>query len=164
MIYLKIKDIKGNCTEAGFIEQIKVDSFSHGLSNPLTARPGNTERTSDGPAFSEMNFSKTMDSSSPSLYQACAGNQKLGEAVISVVRVEADKVMSTVQYTLGDAMISGISTSGSADGGLPQESFSINFTTITSSWTQQNADSTKKGVAPFGWDLKEGKPLAPPAA
>jgi type VI secretion system secreted protein Hcp len=163
MIYLKIDSIKGNCTEDPFKEQIIVDSFSHGLSQALTSRPGNTERTTDGPQFSEMNFSKTMDSSSPGLYAACAGAQKLGAATVSITRVEADKSMSTIKYTLGDAMISGISTSGSSGGDLPQESFSINFTSITSQVTQQNADSSKKGVAPFGWDLKEGKPMAPPA-
>ena len=76
-------------------------------------------------------------------------------------RIEGAKVMSTIKYVLGDAMISGISTSGSGGGDLPQESFSINFTTITSQMTQQNPDSTQKGVAPFGWDLKEGKALAP---
>lgn len=163
MIYLKIDSIKGNCTEDPYKEQIILDSFSHGLSQSLTSRPGNTERTSDGPQFSEMNFTKTMDSSSPGLYQACAGNLKLGTATVSVTRIEGAKVMSTISYVLGDAMISGISTSGSGGGDLPSESFSINFTTITSQMTQQNPDSTKKGVAPFGWDLKEGKALAPPA-
>jgi type VI secretion system secreted protein Hcp len=163
MIYLKIDSIKGNCTEDPFKEQIIVDSFSHGLQQSLTMRPGNTERTTDGPQFSEMNFTKTMDSASPALYAACAGAQKLGTAVVSVTRVEADKSMSTIKYNLGDAMVSGISTSGSGAGDLPHESFSINFTTITSQVTQQNADSSKKGVSPFGWDLKEGKALAPPA-
>jgi type VI secretion system secreted protein Hcp len=163
MIYLKIDTIKGNCTEDPFKEQIIVDSFSHSLQQSLTVRPGNTERTTDGPQFSEMNFTKVMDSSSPALYAACAGAKKLGTAVVSVTRVEGDKVMSTVKYNLGDAMISGVSTSGSSAGELPHESFSINFTSITAEVTQQNADSTKKGVSPFGWDLKEGKPLAPPA-
>jgi type VI protein secretion system component Hcp len=68
-----------------------------------------------------------------------------------------------VVYNLGDAMIANVATSGSSSGDLPMESFSINYTTITAQVTQQNADSTKKGVSPFGWDLKLGKPLAPPA-
>ena len=161
MIYLKIASIKGNCTEDGYKEQIMCDSFSHGLSNPLTAAIGNTDRTSDGPHFTNMSFSKVMDSSSPGLWQACAGNRKLGEATISVTRIEADKQMNTIVYVLGDAMIEDISTSGSSGNDLPQESFTINFTTITSQFTQQNADSTKKGGSPFGWDLKENKALAP---
>ncbi len=163
MIYLKIKDIKGNCTEEGFKDQIILDSFNHGLSLPLTSQPANTERSTGGPQFSEMNFSKSMDSSSPALYMACAGAKKLGDATISVTRTEGDKHMLLVTYVLGEAMISGVSSSGSAGSGLPQESFSINFTSITSQYTKQKSDSTKEGVSPFGWDLKLGKPLAPSA-
>ncbi len=161
MIYLKIASIKGNCTEDGYKDQIMIDSFSHGLSNPLTAAIGNTDRSSDGPHFTNMSFSKVMDTSSPGLWQACAGNRKLGEATVSVTRIQQDKQMNTVVYVLGDAMIEDISTSGSSGNDLPQESFTINFTTITSQVTTQVADSTKKGVAPFGWDLKENKALAP---
>ena len=108
-----------------------------------------------------MSFSKVLDSSSPGLWQACAGNRKLGEATISVTRIQQDKQMNTIVYVLGDAMIEDINTSGSSGNDLPQESFTINFTTITSTVTTQIADSTKKGVSPFGWDLKENKAKAP---
>lgn len=162
MIYLKIDSIKGNCTDAGFVGQVMVESFSHSVSQALTTAQKNSDRTSGGPSFSEMTFSKVMDSSSPLIYAACAGAKPLKTIVVSITRNENDKPMSTVVYNLGEAMISSISTSGSADS-MPHESFSINFTTITSQVTQQNTDSTKKGVAPFGWDLKKDAPLAPPA-
>ena len=162
MIYLKIDSIKGNCTDDGFKEQIMVDSFQHGLSLALTSHGKNSDRTSGGPSFSEMSFSKVMDSSTPLLYAACAGARPLKTAVVTVTRDENDKPMTTVVYHLGEAMISSISTSGST-GSIPHESFSIHFTSITSQVTQQNTDSTKKGVSPFGWDLKKDIPLAPPA-
>ncbi|MDB5883346.1 MAG: Hcp1 family type secretion system effector [Ramlibacter sp.] len=162
MIYLKIDSIKGNCIEIPFEGHIILDSFQHGLATALTMRPGNTERTTGGPSFSDMAFRKTQDSSSPALYAACAGGTALGTAVVLVTRTEMDKPMSTIKYTLGDAMISSISTQGADGGDLPQESFSINFTSITSQMTQQNADGTPKGIAPFGWDLRACVPLAPP--
>ena len=162
MIYLKIDSIKGNCTDAGYTDQIMVDSYQHGLSLSLTSHGKNSDRTSGGPNFSEMSFSKVMDSSTPLLYAACAGARPLKTAVVTVTRDENDKPMTTVVYNLGEAMISSISTSGST-GSIPHESFSIHFTSITSQVTQQNTDSTKKGVSPFGWDLKKDSPLAPPA-
>jgi len=162
MIYLKIDSIKGNCTDAGFENQIMVDSFSHSMHLNMTGHPKNTDRTAGGPQFTEMSFSKVMDSSTPLLYAACAGAKPLKTAVVTVTRDENDKPMNTVVYNLGEAMISSISTSGAAHG-MPSETFTINFTTITSQVTQQNTDSTKKGVAPFGWDLKKDAPLAPPA-
>lgn len=162
MIYLKIDSIQGNCTDAGYTGQIMVDSFQHGISLSMTRHGKNSDRTAGGPSFSEMSFSKVMDSSSPLLYAACAGARPLKTVVVSITRDENDKPMSTVVYNLGEAMISNISTSGST-GSIPHETFSINFTTITSQVTQQNTDSTKKGVSPFGWDLKKDVPLAPPA-
>jgi type VI secretion system secreted protein Hcp len=41
------------------------------------------------------------------------------------------------------------------------DSFSINFTAMTSQYTQQNPDSTLAGTAPFGWDLTTNKPASP---
>ena len=163
MIFLKIDSIKGNSTIEAHKDQIEVESYSIGMAQNLTSNPANTDRTSGHPHFQDMSFNKVMDSSSPALYAACAGAKKLGTAVVTVVRIEGDSHMQTVVYNLGDAMIANVSTSGSSSGDLPMESFSINFTTITAQVTQQNADSTKKGVSPFGWDLKLGKPLAPPA-
>jgi type VI secretion system secreted protein Hcp len=160
MIYLKIDSIKGNCTDEGYKEQIMVDSFSHSVGQALASASKNSDRTSGGPHFSEMSFSKVMDSSSPLLYAACAGAKPLKTIIVSVTRNENDKPMETVVYKLGESMVSSISTQGATDG-MPHESFSINFTTITSQVTQQNTDSTKKGVAPFGWDLKKDAPLAP---
>lgn len=161
MIYLKFeKTLDGNCTEKGYEKQIMIDSYSHSLVNPLTTKIGNSDRTSDGPQFSQMSFSKVMDISTPLLYQACASNRILGKATISVTRVEGAEQMLTIKYVLGDAMIENISTSGSQGGDLPYDSFTINFSSITSEYTKQKADSSKEGVAPFGWDLKLRQAIA----
>jgi type VI secretion system secreted protein Hcp len=54
-------------------------------------------------------------------------------------------------------MVSNITTSG---GGEMMDSVSLHFSGITSEYTQQNVDSTKKGNAPFGWDLSVNAALA----
>lgn len=159
MIYLKFeKTLDGNSTEKGFEKQLIVDSYSHSLVNPLTVKIGNSDRTSDGPQFSQMSFSKVMDISTPLLYQACANNRILGTATISVTRVEGGEQMLTIKYVLGDAMIESISTSGAAGSDLPYDNFTINFSSITSEYTKQKVDSSKEGVAPFGWDLTLRQP------
>jgi type VI secretion system secreted protein Hcp len=57
-------------------------------------------------------------------------------------------------------MVSSIGTSG---GGEMGDTFSLNFTQMTSEYTQQNIDSTKKGNASFGWDLSKNVAVAPAA-
>lgn len=151
IIILEIKDVKGNCEIKGYAGQIILQSFSHGVSLPLQMDHSNTERTSGRPIFSEINFSKMSDMSTPVLYAACTAGKKLGDAKIHIGRNENGVFMSVIEYVLRDAMVSSISTSGG--GGIPMDSFSLNFTKITQDFTQQKPDSTKKGTANFGWDL-----------
>lgn len=155
VIILDIKDIKGNCTIDGYADKIIVNSFSHSVMLPMSGDAANTERTAGKPAFSEVNFSKMTDQSTPALYAACTEGKKLGDATIHIGRNEGGKYMSLMKYVLSNAMVSNINTSGG--GGMPSDSFSLNFTKITSEFTQQNADSTKKGTATFGWDLATNK-------
>lgn len=151
IILLEIKDIKGNSEVSDFADKITITSFSHSLSLPMQPDRTNRERTAGKPVFSDINLSKMTDMATPALYNACASGKKLGEAKIHIGRNMDGKYMPVLTYTLGDAMISTISTSGG--GGIPSDSLTINFTSIKTTFTQQNKDATKKGEAPFGWDL-----------
>ena len=155
VILLEIKDLKGNCTITGHADQIILNSYSHGVALPMSGDAANTERTAGRPQFSEMNFSKMTDQSTPALYTACTEGKKLGDAIIHIGRNENGTFMSLMKYTLANAMISNINTSGG--GGIPSDSFAVNYTKIQSEFTQQNSDSTKKGTASFGWDLTTNK-------
>lgn len=155
VILLQIKDLKGNCTIDGHADEIILNSFSHSVALPMSMDAANTERTAGRPQFSEMSFSKMTDQSTPALYAACTEGKKLGDATLHIGRNEAGKFMSLMKYVMSNAMVSNINTSGG--GGVPADSFSLNFTKITSEFTQQNADSTKKGTATFGWDLATNK-------
>ncbi len=155
VILLQIKDLKGNCTIDGHPDEIILNSFSHSVALPMSMDAANTERTAGRPQFSEMSFSKMTDQATPALYVACTEGKKLGDATLHIGRNEGGKFMSLMKYVLTNAMVSNINTSGG--GGIPADSFSLNFTKITSEFTQQNADSTKKGTATFGWDLATNK-------
>ncbi len=151
---LEITDIKGNCEIDGYKNQIILQSFSHGVSLPLQMDASNTERTAGRPIFSEMNFTKMSDMSTPVLYAACVSGKKIGDAKIHIGRNENGVFMSIMEYVLRDAMVSNISTAG---GTLPMDTFSLNFNQMKMDFTQQNPDSTKKGTANFGWDLVTNK-------
>jgi len=159
-ILLLIKDIKGNAMIDGYTDQIVIHSFSHAISLPMGMDATNTERTLGRPNFQEFTLSKSTDQSTPGLYAACAAGTKLGDATLSVGRNENGKFMLHMKYVLTNAMISSISTSG---GGGMGDTVSINFTQVTSEYTQQNTDSTKKGTASFGWDLTKNVAVSPAA-
>jgi type VI secretion system secreted protein Hcp len=151
VLLLEITGIKGNSDLKSHTDQIILLSYSHGVSLPMQHDRANKERTAGRPVFSEMSFSTMSSLATPLIYAACAQGKKLGTAKVHYGRNEDGKFMSVMEIELGDAMISSINTSGG--GGIPSDSFSINYTWITTAFTQQNKDSTKKGDAPFGWDL-----------
>ncbi|QGZ64856.1 Hcp family type VI secretion system effector [Paraburkholderia acidisoli] len=161
IVLLQIKDIKGNSTLEGATDQIVLDSFSFGLQLPMNHDVTNTERTLGRPTFNEFSFSKSTDLATPGLYSACAAGTKLGDATISVGRNENGTFMSLFKYVLSNAMISSVNTGG---GGSSHDSFTINYTQVTCVYTQQNTDSTKKGNAPFGWDLTKNVAATPAAS
>ncbi|WP_158936209.1 type VI secretion system tube protein Hcp [Burkholderia sp. S171] len=159
-ILLSIKDIKGNALIDGYADQIVIHSFSHAVSLPMGMDATNTERTLGRPNFQEFSFSKSTDQATPGLFAACAQGTKLGDATLSIGRNENGKFMLHMKYVLTNSMVSSIGTSG---GGEMGDTFSLNFTQMTSEYTQQNIDSTKKGNASFGWDLSKNVAVAPAA-
>lgn len=159
-ILLSIKDIKGNAMIDGYADQIVIHSFSHSVSLPMGMDATNTERTLGRPNFQEFSFSKSTDQATPGLFAACTQGTKLGDATLSIGRNENGKFMLHMKYVLTNSMVSSIGTSG---GGEMGDTFSLNFTQMTSEYTQQNIDSTKKGNASFGWDLSKNVAVAPAA-
>jgi type VI secretion system secreted protein Hcp len=158
-IILQFKEVKGNTLIDGFKDGIQLMSFSHTVSMQMNSDTANTERTLGRPMFSEFSTTKMTDQSTPALYAACAAGTKLGDATISIGRNEGGKFMLQMKYVLSNAMIASISTGGG--GSDMVDSLSINFSGITSQYTQQNPDSTLAGTAPFGWDLSTNKTLTP---
>jgi type VI secretion system secreted protein Hcp len=162
-IVLKVDNLKGNSALTGHADEIIVDTFSFGIQLPMNPDPSATERTIGRAGFSDMQFTKSMDLSTPSLYRACSAGDKLGDATLTIGRTEAGKYMELITYVMSNAMISAISTSG-GNSSRPQDGFTVSFTKITAVYTQQNADSTPKGKSSFGWDVSADADAAPSAS
>lgn len=152
-IILDIPEIKGsNKQQTGrAAERIQIYSFSHGVSMVVTSDPGNTKRTSGKAHFQGMSMTKLTDQATPGLYAACAAGRSLGDVKLEIGRTEDGAFRSEMTYTLFDAVVESINTSGSGDQLV--DAFSLNFTSITAFYTQQKGDALKEGTAAFGWDL-----------
>jgi type VI secretion system secreted protein Hcp len=156
ILILDLGAIKGNCTIDGYPDKVIVSSFSHSAYLPMGSDAGNTERTMGRPVLSEMSFSKPSDLATTELFKSCTQGTKLGPATLNIGRVENGKYMNFMTYVMDNAMISQMSCSGG--GGIPNDSFSINFTKLTATFTQQQSDSTAKGNGTWTWDLGTMKP------
>jgi type VI secretion system secreted protein Hcp len=155
VLILDLGAIKGNCTIEGYADKIIVSSFSHSAYLPMGSDAGNTERTLGRPVLSEMSFSKSSDLSTTELFKKCTQGTKIGPATLYIGRVENGVYMNFMTYVMNNAMISQMSCSGG--GGIPNDSFSINFTKIEANFTQQQTDSSAKGTGTWNWNLETMK-------
>ena len=139
MILLKFKkEIKGDSTQAGFEDQIKLLSTSFNAARSVSVSSGSAARETGTPQFSEISCMKDFDIASTDLFMQSVSGASLEEASLTYTQTDSEgnpEVFLVV--TLTDPIITSYSFSGSM-GDKPSESFTINFTQIKVAYTQHN--------------------------
>ncbi len=141
-IFLKLKGIPGEATDKGYEKQIAIQGFSHSVHIPVDKNKAVGE-----PQHGHIMISKVVDKSSPLLHQTCCIGQSIGEAVLTCLRAGGDKRVPYLEIKLQNAVISGVSVSGSS-GSIGSEQVSISYNKID--WTYKDAESNQTHGS---WDL-----------
>jgi type VI secretion system secreted protein Hcp len=148
--FLQVPGVQGDSTDLAFVGAIGVNSFSWGVANPdnKVAR------------FSNFQFTKNVDRSSPRLLQLVANNQVIPMTVkLSAVRSSAERQVyralcfTGVQFT---NLQSGASTGSST----PSESVSFSYSAVVERFSPQNPDGSLGTPILGGWDLLKNLPFA----
>ena len=134
-IFIKIEGVDGDATHPDYKNWIDAASLTWGVGRAIDTPIGSTmNRESGEPSVSEVTFTKTMDKSTAILLQeTCTG--ETGKKVEVRFMTTANPPKTYMKYELEDALVSGYSVSGSSGGGRPDESISLNFTKITTTYT-----------------------------
>ena len=138
---MTIPSIAGDGTSSSSTD-IAVRAYSFGLSKAVDA----SGTTSGKAKFSTFTITKTVDTASPLLFQACASGTNLGtvKVHINLPGAEADSAVVTMSST----RVSAVSNAG-APGGGADESVDFTFQKITIDYVS----STTLKKTHFGWDL-----------
>lgn len=154
--YLLVLDgIPGESADAQRPQSIEIQSFSFGASNSATVIGG--AAGAGKVSFSDISFTKSLDKASPLLYLQCAQGKHIPRAVLYVRKSGAEKPLEYYIITLTDVLISSVQTIGG--GGLPTESFSLNFAKVEFSYSAQKADGSLDAPVKSGWDITTNTPL-----
>lgn len=154
-IYMQIEGIKGNVEADGHADWIECNSLQWGVGRAISSKVGTAkDREASAPSISEVVVTKEMDKATPYLFtEACVGKGK--KTQIHLVKTDADKLESYMEYILSDTMISGYSVSSGGD--RPTESISISFTKIEMKYVPWKDDHTKDSPIPASYDLALAK-------
>jgi type VI secretion system secreted protein Hcp len=149
--FLKIDGVDGESKDDKHKGEIDIQSWSWGATQAGSMAAGGGGGAGKV-SMQDFSFTKSIDKSSPKLFEALATGKHLKEVKLTL------RGSSSVEYltiTLTDVLVSSYSTGGSSGDDRPTESVSLNFAQIKMSYVEQDASGKAGAATEFGWDLKK---------
>jgi len=159
-MFLKIDGIAGESVDSKHKDEIEIQSYSLGSSNPTSFNSRGAGSSTGKVSFQDIHFTKITDKASPNLMLACASGKHIDTAVLSV-RKAGENPVDFLKITFTDLLVSSFQTNGSRSGDTPTESISLSFGKIQFAYSQQNADGTLLSPILGAWDLKLNTSINP---
>jgi type VI secretion system secreted protein Hcp len=155
-IHLKLGDIKGESTDDKHKDEIDVESWSWGASNPGSMASGGGGGTGKV-SFSDLTFVHRVDKASPNLWKACATGEHIKEATLSSAK-QGKGPQDFLIVKLNDVLITSVSVAGSGGAGsVPMENVSVQFAKVDVEYKPQKADGSLDAGVHFKYDIKANK-------
>lgn len=154
--YLKADPIKGESTDDAHADWIEIESFSHGLAQPISGASGTGGRSAARADFSSFSITKSIDNASVDFHLYCAKGTHIAKVELEVCQESGEK-LCYLKYELENVMISSINISG---GGSMRPSEHVSFVYDKIAWTYtpaNNDGSAGTAVGPKKWNLETNK-------
>lgn len=153
---LKIDGIKGESTDAKHKDEIEIESFSWGATQPGTFSSGGGGGAGKV-SFQDLHLTTRVSVASPNLMIACATGQHIKVATLTVRKAGKEQQEYYI-VKLSDNLVSSYQSGGSeGSNALPVDQFSLNFAKIEFEYKSQKPDGTLGAPVKGGWDLKANK-------
>lgn len=152
-IYLKLDDLAGETTTAGFEKHITLDSLQFGAGCGIdTTSPG---WSAGSVSLSEISVSKNYDAASPVFFQNLCSGKHFTLGTIRITKQSTSTTTANEPYitiTLDHVFVSGQSMASNGD--RPTESLTLAFKKITIKYMTQKEDGSMVAEAPeVSWDM-----------
>ncbi len=153
---LKIDGIKGESTDAKHKDEIEIESFSWGATQPGTFSSG-VGGGAGKVSFQDLHFTTRVNVASPNLMIACASGQHIKVATLTV-RKAGKEQQEYYLIKISDSLVSSYQSGGSeGSNAVPVDQFSLNFAKIEFEYKSQKPDCTLGAPVKGGYDLKAMK-------
>ncbi len=154
--YMKIDPIKGESTDTAHKDWNEVDSFSAGVSQPMSGPSGTGGRSAARADFGPFMVNKSIDVGTPDINQYCAQGKHIAKLELEVCQETGSKECY-LKYELENVMVQSVNISGGGSE-RPQESIAFVYDIISWEYLPINNDGTAGSkVGPKKWNLQENK-------
>lgn len=155
-IHLKLGDIKGESTDDKHKDEIDIESWSWGASNPGSMGVGGGGGTGKV-SFTDLNFVHRLDKASPNLWKACATGEHIKEATLTSAK-QGKGPQDFLIVKMNDVLITSVSVSESSGAGsVPMENVSLQCAKVDLEYKPQKPDGSLDAGIHFKYDIKANK-------
>jgi len=155
-IHFKLGDIKGESTDDKHKDEIDVENWGWGASNPGSMSHGGGGGTGKV-SFSDLTFLHRVDKASPNLWKACATGEHIKEATLTSAK-QGKGPQDFLIIKMNDILITSVSLSESnGSGSVPMESVSLQCSKVDLEYKPQKADGSLDAGVHFKYDIKANK-------
>jgi type VI secretion system secreted protein Hcp len=155
-IHFKLGDIKGESTDDKHKDEIDVDNWGWGASNPGSMSHGGGGGTGKV-SFSDLTFLHRVDKASPNLWKACATGEHIKEGTLTSAK-QGKGPQDFLIIKMNDILITSVSLSESnGSGSVPMESVSLQCSKVDLEYKPQKADGSLDAGVHFKYDIKANK-------
>lgn len=155
-IHLKIGDIKGESTDDKHKDEIDVDNWSWGASNPGSMAYGGGGGTGKV-SFHDLSFVHKVDKASPNLWKACSTGEHIKEATLTSSK-QGKGQQDFLVIKVSDVLVTSVSVSeANGSGSVPMETVTMQFAKVDLEYKPQKPDGSLDAGVKFKFDVKANK-------
>jgi len=135
--FLKIDGIEGESTQKDHKGEIQIDSFSVGAQGSQSIGSQSSGAGAGKVSIQSFSITKTLDKSSPLLFQAAATGKHFKDATLSFSHKAGGKEQTYLKFDFQNVLISSVQD-GSSGGGQPTEQVTFAFQKVSEAFVQPN--------------------------
>ena len=135
--FLKIDGIEGESTQKDHKGEIQIDSFSVGAQSSQSIGSQSSGAGAGKVSIQSFSITKTLDKSSPLLFQAAATGKHFKDATLSFSRKAGGKEQTYLKFDFQNVFVSSVQD-GSSGGGQPTEQVTFAFQKVSEAFVQPN--------------------------
>ncbi len=157
--FVEIEGVRGEASDDEFKDQIEIESFAWGVSQPASAGYGGGSGACVC-KISDFSFTHHMDKASPVLFQKCCAGEHIPKIVVNMRKAGGTQLVYNA-YVFNDCIISSVRPGGSARAAsdIPLEEVTISFAECSIDYQPQGADGQAEGGRVHGgWNIKGNTP------
>ena len=151
-MFLKINGVDGESKDKSHPMEIDVLAWSWGTSNSGSAHVGGGAGAGKV-NVQDISVTKWVDSSSPSLINACCSGDHYDEANLVIRKAGGASPVEYLKIKLTEVFITSVSTGGSGGEDRLTENVALNFSKFQLFYTPQDAKGAAGTTIPCGWDI-----------